>query len=40
MKIWLAESYSDTTYIFAQKCEDVGVLKMEMTGIFGNMLYV
>lgn len=39
MKVWLAESYSDTTYIFAQKGEDVGVLKMKMTGIFGNMLY-
>jgi hypothetical protein len=39
MKVWLAESYDDTTYVFAQKGEDVGVLKMEMTGIFGNMLY-
>jgi hypothetical protein len=39
MKVWLAESYSDTTYIFAQKGEDVGVFKMEMTGIFGNMIY-
>lgn len=39
MKVWLAESYDDATYIFAQKGEDVGVFKMEMTGIFGNMLY-
>ena len=39
MKIWLAESYDDTTYVFAQKSEDVGIFKMEMTGIFGNMLY-
>lgn len=39
MKLWLAESYDDTTYVFAQKGEDVGVFKMEMTGIFGNMIY-
>ena len=39
MKIWLAENYDDTTYIFAQKGENVGVFKMGMAGIFGNMIY-
>ena len=40
MKVWLADYLDDTTtYIFAQKGEDVGIFKMEMAGIFGNKIY-
>ena len=40
MKVWFADYLDDTTtYIFAQKGEDVGVFKMEMAGIFGNKIF-